>query len=812
MFQNTQTQKTKEKVSKKVNILSNVFTKNNILLYMLSFMLSTVGMGQEVSPFSLSMVAACFSSGVAAIGVIILGLIGNIITFGSNGALTYILTVLVMLATFLIKQPNYNEENRNEKIKIGFNLFISIILVTMPKFFFTYFTVYDLLLNITLAITSVVFYKIFVNSISVLQDIGKEKVFSIEEVMGASLMISISVAAIGDISVLGASVRNILSILIVLILGLKHGILVGGTAGITVGVALGVIAGNEPIVVAAYAVSGFIAGILSKFGKIGVTAGFILGTAILSYIANGFLKELILLREILIASIGLIFVPRKVNVNIEEFTGMSSKLLPVFSNRGLNKSKEAVEKLNIVSEAINDMAKMYDEVAVTTIEEQDVTEKNKQIFMSELLNNLDLIKDNMLYEDMAKIENPIVNDLFGILTEKQEIEREDLLRVFAKHNNYIVGFDDEKVSNYLEKNLRQIIKAVNEAYKIAKSDFVWTEKIKESKKNIKAQLGGVSKAISKLADDIENEIKEEKQFTIEKEEIISILAQKEIGLADITIKKEKNGRFFANLYFEEEMEIEKIEIIEKVLTKVLGEKIIANEVENKKSKDKNMLNFLSDDNYLITIGLANMVKAKSPISGDSILKVKLKDGKYLLAISDGMGSGPEARKSSQIAVKMLERLLTSGFDKNTSIELINTAILNSSEEIFATLDIAIFDLYKGTVEFIKSGACPTYIKNKKKVQLIKSVALPAGIFEEIKLNTFDKDIENNEIFLMCSDGILDSNVEYKNKELWVRYLLEDIENDIPQKIADIVLNESIDNGFGVAKDDMSIIVCKVSKK
>ena len=48
-------------------------------------------------------------------------------------------------------------------------------------------------------------------------------------------------------------------------------------------------------------------------------------------------------------------------------------------------------------------------------------------------------------------------------------------------------------------------------------------------------------------------------------------------------------------------------------------------------------------------------------------------GKYLLAISDGMGSGPEARKSSQIAIKMLERLLTSGFNKETSIELINNA-------------------------------------------------------------------------------------------------------------------------------------------
>ena len=177
-----------------------------------------------------------------------------------------------------------------------------------------------------------------------------------------------------------------------------------------------------------------------------------------------------------------------------------------------------------------------------------------------------------------------------------------------------------------------------------------------------------------------------------------------------------------------------------------------------------------------------------------------------------MGSGPEARKSSQIAIKMLERLLSSGFDRDTSIDLINTTILNTNEDIFATLDIAIIDLYAGNIEFIKTGACPSYIKNKKKVQIIKSLDLPAGILKQIDSTVYDRDIDSNDILLMCSDGILDSNVEYKNKELWVKYILEDIETDNTQKIADLILNEAIDNNFGLAKDDMSIIVCKFIKK
>ena len=127
--------------------------------------------------------------------------------------------------------------------------------------------------------------------------------------------------------------------------------------------------------------------------------------------------------------------------------------------------------------------------------------------------------------------------------------------------------------------------------------------------------------------------------------------------------------------------------------------------------------------------------------------------------------------------------------------------MNQNSETFATLDIAIIDLYMGTIEFIKSGACPTYIKNNKKIQIIKSSSLPTGMVEGEQIDTFDRDIVSGDILLMCTDGILDANIEYKNKELWLKYLLEDIDTNNTRKIANIVLNEAIDNNFGNVKDD-----------
>ena len=796
-----------EKAKRNVNIFSNVLTKENLAIYVVAFMMSLVGIGGDFSIFSISVLGACFASSVPALGVVAVSLLGNFIKFGVGGGLGYFLTTLVLIITLFIFKPRYNEEERNEKIKIGKNVFIATLLIQIIKIAMAQFTLYDVLASITLSIIALVFYKIFVNSIVVVQEFYEKRAFSIEEVIGASLMLAIAVGGIGDFSVAGFSIRNILSILIVMVLGWKNGMLIGTTSGVTIGVTLGVITNSEPIMIAAYAISGMIAGILNRFGKIGVVVGFALGNILLAYVANGYTVELIHFKEILIASIGLLFVPKTLQIDIEEFTG-KSKLLPSMSDRALNKSKEVAESLNNVSNAINEMATTYrGQDDLDAVEKDNISsDENKEIFIGELLNNLEPYKDNMLYDDIAKADGEIDNEIFELLLEKQEISRKDLLQIFANCNSYIVGAEDNKISKQLEDNIMQIVRTINVSYKVAKSNFIWKKKEEQTKKNISNQLKNVSNAIKSMAKDIEKDIKAEEKYQAERLEIVDLLRQKEIEVQDIMIKKD--NRFIVEIYLTRLLENTKLEQIAEILTNILKEPIVLNAEATVGKK----IVYLSDDKYIMAIGMAQETKNNSKQSGDSILNIRLKDGKYLVAISDGMGSGKEAKNSSNQTLRLLENLLVSGFDKKASLDLINNALMNQNKETFATLDIAIIDLYEGNIEFIKSAACPTYIKKNKRVQMIKSNSLPTGILEESKLETFDKDINDGEIVVLCSDGILDSNVEYKNKELWIKYLLEDIETTNTQKIANLILEESVDNNYGIAKDDMSVVAFKFRQK
>ena len=805
----------------KQKFIKENLSKQNIILYLISFMISTVQFGNGLAPFAIAIIAAMLSNNIPIIITYLLTCIGTFIGFGGSGLLIYILTSLILVAFSIFLTPKIDESTNQKNLTP--HLIVSCFIVQVLKIMMGPVLIYDVLLAVVYTIVTVIFYKIFLSSVLVIKESKIKKAFSIEEIIGTSLMVAIAVSAFKDITIFNYSVRNILSVFIVLFLGWQNGMLIGATSGVIIGSVIAVVQNGDPILIAAFAISGMIAGLLNKIGKIGVIIGFILGTVILTYVANGNTESIIMIQEILIASIGLLATPKNIKINIEDMFD-HFKYLPKAPTNRLEPTTDMAYKLNNVSNAISEVAKSYKEAAATVLEDEEIEEeRNKEIFVTELENNIADLKDNVIYDDLINEDSPIVNDIFKFLIDKNEINVEQLIKIFENHNNYILGFDDSELSKKITEEIEKMVKAINSSYRISKLNFIWKKKIIENKEAMGTQLDGISKTISDIAEGINKDLDQENVMT-EKEKIKKLLEQKNIIAEDINIKKQKNNKLEVTLYvkpcneYEDNNSLEVEECladkIRPILSKFFKQELDIQLVDCAIQNDKEICYFkyTSKNKYSLQIGLAKTTKNGSPVSGDTSLKMKLQDGKQLIAISDGMGSGPNARKSSRIATQMLKRLLGSGFNKETSLDIINSNMcLNSEDDSYATLDIAIFDLFEGNVEFIKSGASPTYIKNRKHVDIIKNLTLPAGILNDIDLKISDRDLEENEILVMCSDGIIESNTEYENKDLWLKYLLEEMDTQNPQKIADIILAESIDNNFGIPKDDMTVIVCKLVK-
>lgn len=794
--------------------VANLFSVQKLVVYLLTFMISMVSLGQNndttIAPFGIALVVATISNGIPAIFAFTAGLVGSMIKFGWTQVSIYLLTFACFLAMYLIKRPGKKEGDEGN-INLGGYVFVSVLVATSLKMLISGFYLYDAMLIIIYSISTYIFYKIFTNSLTVISDYGNKQVFSIEEVIGASLLIAIAVSAIGKFSIFNFSIRNIICIFLVLLLGWRNGALVGATSGITVGIVLGIISDGNPSIIAAYAISGMIAGLLNKFGKIGVIVGFILGNVIIAYSANGGAKNIIMFQEILIAAIGLLALPKKTKINIEDILP-KTKMLPEAVGK-IEASPETMLKLDSISETISQMSKNY--------EKDTFYDNSIKIFEHEVEKHIPEIEDNVLYDYLTQNSEKIIIDVFNYITKEGILTQNGLISILAKHSIYILNSDEDRTNVKVVDDVRAVVKLFNLAYEDCKKEVIWQKKISEKNRNMSQELNSVKDAIDDISKGItkeSNEIVGNKFENVEKK-IKQNLLTNNISVNDIHIKQDDSGRLVADIYtglcddeFGEKCPIKRIHrVIENTLDS--GFTIQSQVCGIRQNTKQCRFTFLENDKFVLQTGVAKAKKYSSISSGDSNTQIKLGDGKYLIAISDGMGSGPYARKNSKIAISMLERLLNSGFDKNTSINLINSAILNAnSEEMYATLDIEILDLFAGKAEFLKNAACPTYIKRNRNVTMINSNSLPAGIINNAKVDCFDTDLQDDDIIVICSDGIIESNAEYDNKELWVKNLLEDIQTDIPERIADIILKESIDNNMGKPRDDMSVIVSKVMRK
>ena len=237
--------------------------------------------------------------------------------------------------------------------------------------------------------------------------------------------------------------------------------------------------------------------------------------------------------------------------------------------------QEKVNKLSDISETISELAKSYDEVAATVIEDKEdikCENENKKIFKKELYSNIENMEDNILYDDI-KNSNEIVDDIFKHLNKNKKLTKDVLILIFAKYNNYIIGTDMGNINKSVENDINKMIEVINKSYNVSKINFVWKKKLEEKNKNMSVQLQGVSEVIADLAEDIKDSKKE--KYVDQKNLIKKILMQKGIVTSNIKITKNDSGRSIVNIYVEnnEENPENIAKKISKVLLKVLEEKM-----------------------------------------------------------------------------------------------------------------------------------------------------------------------------------------------------------------------------------------------
>ena len=224
------------------------------------------------------------------------------------------------------------------------------------------------------------------------------------------------------------------------------------------------------------------------------------------------------------------------------------------------------------------------------------------------------------------------------------------------------------------------------------------------------------------------------------------------------------------------------------------------------------IHFIEDVSYQILYGAARLTREQEKVSGDNYIFHQEEEGKFVMCLSDGMGSGMEACRESEIVVELLEQFLESGFSQETAARMINSAlVLNGREGMFSTVDICAVDLYTGICNFLKAGAASTFIKRDHWVEAISSESLAAGLVQQMDFDTASRKLYHGDYLIMMSDGVLDA-LPLEHEEETMKEIIMDIREDTPKEISRGILERVLGYSDYQARDDMTVLVAGVWKK
>ncbi len=761
----------------------------SISMSILAFMIGRVSLLGGVSPFGMAFFAATYG-GVSPVAIgtsIVLGILSW--SFDPALALKFIAEITLFgVLTIFARWAKVRGEFVN-----CLKIFVSVFLVCIFPLFFR-FLLYDFILSIFEALITVAFYILLKKGTRILLEDEKRSVLNTEEVISLGFIGALAIAGIRDFGIFGAEFRSIACIFIVLILARAKGAGIGAAAGVVLGIVSGFTGTANFNVIGSYAFSGLLAGLFKKLGNIGVILGFITGNAVLTYFITGSTEVLIQLRDIVIAAAAFYMLPKKVVSKAGKIFDDRPLGMEDSDSESLRPANTAVQKLNAFSRAVEELAATFNRVPQP---EQVPGDADVTSFFDTVAERVCKDCSLCLYCWDRKFSSTY-QSMFSLLEKleaKGAVRPDDIPDCFA----------DDSCGRP-----KELAATMNSLYELYRVNVMWKKKVSESRGLVSQQLEGVSRMIAKLAREIDSEASsmEELEASITRE-----LTGKGYDVDEVTVERGLEEGIEAAVEIRGCSDGKRcIEEVKEIVSGAVGKRMEPKGClcEPDRPNSKFMLRLTSTETYGVTVGVARASKSLDGVSGDSYTFIELKDKKYILGLSDGMGTGETAARNSKVAMDLLERFLESGFDKDIAVKIINSVlVLKTADESYATIDISAVDLYTGQVEFVKIGSPPAYIKTRDGVEIIKGASLPAGVLENLDMDLCGRKVEAGDFIVMVSDGVTDSNWKDADCGDWIADFLNEVDTRNPQELADMIKEKALANYKDGVGDDVTVLVAKV---
>ncbi len=759
-----------------------------IILSILGFFIGRVSIFHMLNPIAIAYLGCLLLNGKMfnlALGFTFLGFFSKSNSFYIT---KYIICLFILFFINILFSKNKNKSNILYKtILCSFSIFISGLAISFFNGFSTYYLV------LTILETTLTFCMCFIldKGISYINRDNKN-IITNEEIISLGILIGSIICGSSDVFLGNISFTYFFIITLLLFVCYIYGSSIGAIVSILSSFLLFITNSLSGDIIIILTVSSILSSLVREKGKFFIALIFNLCVYILSLIINISLIDNVLLFSIIGSDILFLAIPCNIKANLSFNNSLKTETAATYT-----------EKLQVLtSNKLNKYANSFEKLSKTFY---NLSEKKTNLDQQDISNLIDEVASKMCNNCQMKIfcweKNfySTYQNIFSILNmyEKTgQIEKNSISPDFI--NNCI--------------NINQFIDVLNKTFEIYKLNLAWKNKVIESRELVGKQLTGISTIIYDLSKNLCENVSFKENYETK---IKYALENNGISTKNVIITENNKGKLEVLLKVEPCYVPNKCtKTILPIVSEVLGKKMCKPCYECIVTKENNesvcSLTLVEEQKFRVSSYAVTASKDGSSECGDSHSFLALPNGTYLLALSDGMGSGKNAKIESMATIELLEDFLQAGFSKDLAINMINSVLfLKSSKDTFATLDMCTIDLYTGFCEILKIGAVSTLILHNNKVDIIKSTSLPVGVLNSIEPEIRKKKLSDGDIIVMFTDGVIDSTNAIINKEHWIIDILLENNSTNPEDIANAIFEKTKENYKDNIKDDITILVARI---
>ena len=357
----------------------------------------------------------------------------------------------------------------------------------------------------------------------------------------------------------------------------------------------------------------------------------------------------------------------------------------------------------------------------------------------------------------------------------------------------------------------QYFQVMEEEFREERQNLVWDNRMIESRLAVAQQLTEISRIMDHMAEELYDIMPADPRF---QEDLKKAFRKKHVIIRHVWVMDKIEGRrqVFLNMRARSGQCVSMVEISQ-ILSRLCGGPMTPEQGSRSiVNGEFHTVHFVEDVSYQMLYGVARLTREQEKVSGDNYICRQEEDGRFFLCLSDGMGSGMEAFRESEIVVELLEQFMESGLSQETAARMVNSALLLKGREgMFSTVDICAVDLYTGICNFLKAGASSTFIKRDHWVESIASESLAAGLVQQLDFDTASRKLYHGDYLIMMTDGVLDA-LPAEREEETMKEIIMDVHEKEPKEMGRGILERVLGYSDYRARDDMTVVVAGLWKK